>query len=69
MISKQKEIFNKLADERIKEITDLDKNVNPNNYIYIYIIYIYIYIYIYKKVTLPIQNLINLIVLLIFYIK
>ena len=34
MISKQKEIFNKLVDKRLEEITNLDKNVNPNDLIY-----------------------------------
>ena len=29
MISKQKEMFNKLADERLGEITKLDKKVYP----------------------------------------
>ena len=36
LISKQKEIFNKLADERLEEITELEKNVNPDNFIYRY---------------------------------
>ena len=36
MISKQKEIFNKLADEIHEEITELDKNVDPDNLIYRY---------------------------------
>ena len=36
MISKQKEVFNKLADERFEKITELDKNVNPDNLIYRY---------------------------------
>ena len=31
MTSKQKEIFNKLADERLEEITNLDKKVNPKD--------------------------------------
>ena len=35
-ISKQKEIFNKLVDERLKKITDLDKRVNNNDLIYRY---------------------------------
>ena len=35
-ISKQKEIFNKLVDERPEKITDLDKKVNRNDLIYIY---------------------------------
>ena len=34
LISKQKEIFNKLLDERIEKITDLDKKVNSDNLIY-----------------------------------
>ena len=34
LISKQKEIFNKLADERLEEITKLDKKVNRDNLIY-----------------------------------
>ena len=34
--AKQKEIFNKLSDERIEEITGLNKKVNPNNLIYRY---------------------------------
>ena len=36
LISKQKEIFNKLLDERIEKITDLDKKVNSDNLIYRY---------------------------------
>ena len=35
-ISKQKEIFNKLVDERREKITDLDKKVNSNDLIYRY---------------------------------
>ena len=35
-ISKQKEIFNKLVDERIEKITDLDKKVNSDDLIYRY---------------------------------
>ena len=35
-ISKQKEIFNKLIDERHEKITDLDKRVNRDDLIYIY---------------------------------
>ena len=31
MTSKYKEIFNKLAEERFEEITQLDKIINPNN--------------------------------------
>ena len=34
MILKQKEIFNKLADERLEEITKLDEKVNPDGLIY-----------------------------------
>ena len=36
LISKQKEIFNKLVDERLEEITKLDKEVNPDDLIYRY---------------------------------
>ena len=36
MISKQKEIFNKLVDEWLEEITKLDKKVNPDELIYRY---------------------------------
>ena len=37
MISKQKEIFNKLVDETLDlEIVDLDKNVNSDDLIYRY---------------------------------
>ena len=36
MISKQKEIFNKLVDERLEEITNLDKKVNSDDLIYRY---------------------------------
>ena len=32
-ISKQKEIFNELVDERLEKITDLDKKVNRNDLI------------------------------------
>ena len=35
-ISKQKEIFNKLIDERLDKITDLDERVNRNDLIYRY---------------------------------
>ena len=35
-ISKQKEIFNKLVDERLEKITDLDKKVNSDDLIYRY---------------------------------
>ena len=34
MISKQKEIFNGLVDERLEKITDLDKKVNSDDLIY-----------------------------------
>ena len=33
LISKQKEIFDELADERIKKVTELDKKVNYNDWI------------------------------------
>ena len=36
MISKQKEIFNKRADERLDEITELDGKVNTDDLIYKY---------------------------------
>ena len=36
LISKQKEIFNELVDERLEEITDLDKKVNSDGLIYRY---------------------------------
>ena len=35
-ISKQKQIFNKLVDERLEKITDLDKRINRNDLIYRY---------------------------------
>ena len=35
-ISKQKEIFNEVADKRLNEITELDKNVNLDDLIYRY---------------------------------
>ena len=35
-ISKQKEIFNKLVDERLEKITDLDEKVNSDDLIYRY---------------------------------
>ena len=35
-ISKQKEIFNELVDERVEKITDLDKKVNSDDLIYRY---------------------------------
>ena len=31
LISKQKEIFNKLVDERLEKLTDWDKNVNSDD--------------------------------------
>ena len=36
LISKQKEIFNTLKDEKLEEITDLDKKVNCDDLIYRY---------------------------------
>ena len=36
LISKQKEIFNELVDERVKKITDLDERVNNDDLIYRY---------------------------------
>ena len=36
MISKQKEIFNELADERFEKIIGLDESVNPDNLVYRY---------------------------------
>ena len=36
LISKQKEIFNELAEERFNEITELDKKVNRDNLVYRY---------------------------------
>ena len=36
LISKQKEIFNELVDERLEKITDLDKKVNSDDSIYRY---------------------------------
>ena len=36
MISKQKEIFNELVDQRIKVITNSDKKVNSDDLIYRY---------------------------------
>ena len=36
MIWKQKEIFKKLADERLEKITRLDKRVNLDNLVYRY---------------------------------
>ena len=35
-ISKQKEIFNELVDQRLEKITDLDEKVNSNDLIYRY---------------------------------
>ena len=37
LISKQKQIFNKLASKRLKKISELDKKVNHDNLIYKYI--------------------------------
>ena len=34
LISKQKEIFNELADKRLNEITKLDEKVNRDNLMY-----------------------------------
>ena len=34
LISKQKKIFNELADERLKKITELNKKVNYDNFLY-----------------------------------
>ena len=50
-------MFNKLADERLEEITKLDKKVNPYDLICNI------------KVPLLMENLMNLIMLLILYIK
>ena len=36
LISKHKEILNKLADERLEEITDLDQKLNSDDLIYKY---------------------------------
>ena len=36
LIWKQKERFNKLVDESLKEITKLDRKVNPDDLIYRY---------------------------------
>ena len=36
LISKQKEIFNELADKRLNEITELDKKVNLDDLVYRY---------------------------------
>ena len=36
MISEQKQIFNKLIDERLEEITKLDEKVSPDDLIYRY---------------------------------
>ena len=35
MISKEKEIFSRLANERLKEVTELDEKVKPGNLIYV----------------------------------
>ena len=37
LIPKQKEIFDKLVNKNLEEITNLDKEVNPDNLIYRYI--------------------------------
>ena len=34
LISRQEEIFNKLVDKRLEEISNLDKKVNPDDLIY-----------------------------------
>ena len=36
LIPKQKEIFDKLVNKNLEEITNLDKTVNPDNLIYRY---------------------------------
>ena len=36
LISKQKEIFNELADKKIEEITNLDKQADPDDLLYSY---------------------------------
>ena len=36
MISKQKEIFNKLADKRLRKISELNKKVNLDELVYRY---------------------------------
>ena len=36
MISKQKEIFNKLADKRLSKISELNKKVNLDELVYRY---------------------------------
>ena len=36
LISKQKEIFNELVDERLEKVVDLDKKVNSDDLIYKY---------------------------------
>ena len=56
LTSNQKEIFHKLVDERLDEITKSDKKVNSD------LIYKY-------KGRLLMQNLMNLIILLMLYIK
>ena len=56
-ISKQKEIFNELVDERLENITDLDERVNSED------------LYTNTKVGLLMQNLMNLIMLLILLIR
>ena len=54
-ISKQKKIFNELVDERLEEITNLDKKVSSDN--------------LNTRVKLLMQNLLNLIMLLVLSIK
>ena len=56
-ISKQKEIFNELVDERLENITDLDERVNSDD------------LYTNTKVGLLMQTLMNLIMLLILLIR
>ena len=56
-ISKQKEIFNELVDERLERINDLDKKVNSDDLIYRY------------KSNTPDLNFENLIMLLILLIR
>ena len=51
LISKQKEIFDKLADERLNKITELDEIVNCDDLVYKY------------KKKILMKNSINMIVL------
>ena len=53
LISKQKEIFDKLVDQRYEEITNFDKKANSDD----------------TMATLLMQILINLLMLLVFWIK